>query len=180
MAAMSEHEKTCTRCKTTKPIDEFGWCAGRKPGQRYRRSWCRACQAAYDAERRVAGGEEFRERERERQRIYARSPNGIARTTRSLKRHRAKHPERERARDILNKAVNRCDVTLTGVCEHCGSTERVECHHDDYSQPLRFRELCKARCHPAADKACRMRRGEWFPERMTAESQSDSHAKVQE
>lgn len=40
------------------------------------------------------------------------------------------------------QAVER-GVLVRGPCEVCGSTERIEGHHDDYDKPLAVRWLCK-------------------------------------
>lgn len=44
-------EKRCTRCKLTKPLDQFYACAPRY-GQLKRRPWCKGCYSVYSAERR--------------------------------------------------------------------------------------------------------------------------------
>ena len=54
----------------------------------------------------------------------------------------AAHPEKRRA----HKAVERA-IAVGGLvrkpCERCGSTFRIEAHHDDYSQPLAVMWLCR-------------------------------------
>jgi hypothetical protein len=51
-----------------------------------------------------------------------------------------------------NREKHRC-VTYAGRyckrksnCEHCGTTEKLQMHHPDYSKPLEFLTLCKD-CH---------------------------------
>jgi hypothetical protein len=51
------------------------------------------------------------------------------------------HRLERRAHDILQHAV-RTGVVKRGRCEVCGSF-RTEGHHDDYSQPLIVRWLCR-------------------------------------
>ena len=137
----------CTKCKQDKPAGAFG---------KHRRQ-CRACVAKYDKERYLNRTTEQRERDKKRWRDYAKTPKGKCAKTETVRRDRRRHPERARARNALNRAIRDGKVTTTGVCEHCGTTEDVHCHHDDYSKPLTFRELCAATCHPAADKACGFR-----------------------
>ena len=63
--------------------------------------------------------------------------------------HRERYPDKYRARTAVGNAVR--DGRLTREpCEACGTTERVEAHHDDYSKPLEVRWLCKAH-HMTAD-----------------------------
>lgn len=53
----------------------------------------------------------------------------------------ARHPERRRAQQLLQRAVRR-GLIKRGVCEVCGSA-RAEAHHEDYSAPLEVRWLCR-------------------------------------
>lgn len=66
------------------------------------------------------------------------------------------NPERSArwtARKLARLAVRR-GVLIRQPCEVCGA-ERVEAHHDDYSQPLNVRWLCPThhREHHAAERA---------------------------
>lgn len=47
--------RTCSRCFTAKPVEEFPFTCGR--GVTYRRSWCRDCLDAYYREYRQRGKE---------------------------------------------------------------------------------------------------------------------------
>ena len=58
------------------------------------------------------------------------------------KRHRAKHPERARARDIVNKRIMRGVSLFKQPCEVCNESE-AEAHHHDYSKPLDITWLCE-------------------------------------
>lgn len=54
---------------------------------------------------------------------------------------RAEH----RARSLVRKAIK--SGTMTKMpCECCGSTEKVEAHHNDYNKPLEVSWLC-VKCH---------------------------------
>ena len=53
-----------------------------------------------------------------------------------------RYPERVRARRILCSHVKRGNMQRQ-PCEVCGTTIKVEAHHDDYSKPLEVRWLCR-------------------------------------
>lgn len=54
--------------------------------------------------------------------------------------NRERHPEKYRARNLLNNAIRDGKITKT-PCEVCGS-EKSQSHHEDYSKPLEVRWLC--------------------------------------
>jgi hypothetical protein len=61
------------------------------------------------------------------------------------KRWNDSNPEKRRAEVAVGNAIR--DGRLTRQpCEDCGSDERVEAHHDDYSKPLDVTWLCST-CH---------------------------------
>lgn len=52
-----------------------------------------------------------------------------------------RNPEKKRAHNQVYRALR--DGRLhREPCEVCGSTEKVQAHHDDYSKPLDVRWLC--------------------------------------
>ncbi len=51
-------------------------------------------------------------------------------------------PEGVRARLLVARAKRSGDLTPQ-PCEVCGSTVRVQAHHDDYAKPLDVRWLCQ-------------------------------------
>jgi len=68
--------------------------------------------------------------------------------------HRPRHHElapdarrRANARTHANVAQRRGQLTPQ-PCERCGSTVRVEKHHEDYARPLQVRWICRP-CHVA-------------------------------
>ena len=78
-----------------------------------------------------------------------------ARTAAATKRYRERlksspkyeqHKHRQHARQLLKVAINKGDVQRAEQCSECAGTIRIEAHHDDYSQPLAVRWLCRA-CH---------------------------------
>lgn len=66
--------------------------------------------------------------------------------------HRKKHSEltdeerkRSNARSYANQYLRRGRITKK-PCEKCGSTYKLQMHHDDYDKPLDIKWLCKD-CH---------------------------------
>lgn len=51
-------------------------------------------------------------------------------------------------RQATNAAIRAGKLKRSAECEDCGSKERIECHHEDYANPLKVRWLCRA-CHKA-------------------------------
>lgn len=58
-----------------------------------------------------------------------------------LKASRQRQPEKTRARVAVHQAIQEGRLEKL-PCEVCGTTERVEAHHDDYSRRLDVRWLC--------------------------------------
>lgn len=56
-----------------------------------------------------------------------------------------RYPEKYRAHYLVRAAI-RDGRLFKKPCENCGSTERVQAHHEDYWKPLDVRWLC-FRCH---------------------------------
>ena len=56
---------------------------------------------------------------------------------------RLKHPHKYRAHVAVQRALARGEL-VKQPCAVCGTTEgRIDAHHDDYSQPLSVRWLCR-------------------------------------
>ena len=55
---------------------------------------------------------------------------------------RARHPLKAAAWAKVRLAKLRGDL-VPKPCEVCGTTEGIHAHHDDYTQPLEVRWLCK-------------------------------------
>lgn len=117
----------CSLCGETKPASEF-----------YPKSKaCKPCICRRVRENRSAKREKYSAYERDR---YHR-PDRRVQMRDALRRRRARHPEKSRARDRVQKAL-KSGRLVRQPCEVCGSTVKVQAHHDDYSKPLDVRWLC--------------------------------------
>lgn len=145
--------KTCPKCLLSKHESDFGRQRSRKDGLQ---AWCRKCRASWtasEAGRRslVKAQRKYRSTEAGRETRRASSMRGYkkcmateaGRKMRSATqaRHNARHPDRHRARRLLNHAVARENI-FRQPCEVCGA-KKVEAHHSDYSKPLDVRWLCR-------------------------------------
>ena len=76
---------------------------------------------------------------RERQRKYRQNNPDWQRKIRE------RNPEQYKARVMVNNAIR--DGRLNKEpCKNCGSTKRLQAHHEDYSKPLDVKWLCN-KCH---------------------------------
>lgn len=55
------------------------------------------------------------------------------------------NPDKYKARNAVNNAL-RDGRLVKESCQHCGTTDKVEAHHSDYSRPLDIEWVC-FRCH---------------------------------
>ena len=143
--------KKCTKCGETKPFSEFNRHSSGKYGLRPR---CKKCLAAlrivyYAANREKVAikHREYYAKNREKIKARVRKYSCQHREDLSEKRreYRASDPIRRFAHDIVSEARRRGELTPCS-CENCGSTNKTEAHHGDYSKPLDVQWLCRS-CH---------------------------------
>ena len=128
--------KKCTKCGLDKPVDDF---YVMKPATGYRAAECKECtktrvkkhyadtipqQHAYEANRNA-------------------TPERKAALQKRMRFHRARNPDKYKARTAVNNAVR--DGRLFRLPCACGSL-KVQAHHADYSKPLDVKWVC-FRCH---------------------------------
>lgn len=171
-------EKTCTHCKEVKPVEAF---SKRKSSRDGLQSWCKEClnarvkrwgQANPDHKAALSRRweQENRSRVRERRRDWVkRNPDYMRKYLANwhkknpgkireyLDRSEARYPERVVARNALNKAIRKGEVTKPRACECCrkeASGRELHAHHEDYSKALQVEWLCRG-CHNALHAALR-------------------------
>jgi hypothetical protein len=74
------------------------------------------------------------------------TPERKAQRLQSQKRHRARYPEKDSARQKVSRAVRSGRLIRPDYCTSCGRQGDVQAHHRDYSRPLDVDWLCFA-CH---------------------------------
>lgn len=127
---------TCTKCLASKDSSEFySHCKGRHK----RMSKCKECHKRYVIEYQRKNADKMRT-------IYKERINNPRRREQNKQYYaamKARCPERFRAYSLFHSA-RKCGRITPSPCEVCGSTRRIEGHHEDYSKPLEVRWLCKA------------------------------------
>lgn len=124
--------KTCFKCLQSKPLSEFYRHGMMKDGHLNK---CKECTKA-DVSASYAANREQRQRSQnenktDEQRLERRAAG---------RRHRAKYPEKTRARLMVKRAVKSGKI-VRQPCNVCGDPQ-AEAHHEDYSKPLEVVWLC--------------------------------------
>jgi hypothetical protein len=127
--------KQCTKCSNTLPTSEFHKSSWKKNGLS---SWCKSCKNPHDRQYSQQYRAEHPEEVREYMKMYVASPAYAEVRKKTL----AKFPEKNAARIKLREAVKRGEVSR-GSCEVCGTIERIDGHHTDYSRPYDVRWFCR-------------------------------------
>ncbi len=136
--------KACFVCSESKPIEEFYAHPGMSDGHLNKCKTCAKKQA--DDRRKQLEVSDLEWREKELARHRAKSLNRTMRGLRGKLRPelenewRRRNPEKYKAHRMVANALKKGDL-ITSPC-FCGE-EKVEAHHDDYSQPLNVRWLCR-------------------------------------
>ncbi len=133
----AESLKHCFKCGQMKARQEFYRHSQMSDGLLGK---CKECTRADVVANRAAKIEYYREYDKKR----FNTPERKATRSKQSVRTRTVTPEKYRARNAVNNAI-RDGRLVRQPCEKCGNT-KVDAHHDDYSQPLNVRWLCRT-CH---------------------------------
>lgn len=137
----------CSVCKTEKPFSDFYTKSKSDPRPR---SKCKSCDNAQTAERRKEQGESYLERQRIAcRKHYAAHPEQMRLRQRAIRKK--PYTFQEQARSKYKEAVKARKLQRPTVCVKCGSTERIEAHHEDYTKPFEVMGLCRP-CHSLAHR----------------------------
>ena len=135
-------KKYCPHCEDTKPADEF---ANNRRNPDGKAGWCKTC--TYPGVRKYQ--REHPDKAAEYDRRWYEDNKDVKAA--SARRRRARNPERhrmmERARGMVERAVEAGKIIKSERCEECNRKAKLIGHHPDYSKPLEVKWVC-FRCHP--------------------------------
>ena len=145
-------ERRCTACGEQKPLHEF---RAHRKGRFGRRSQCRLCERAKQAQARARDPERFRsygrrwyDRHREevlaRTTEYRRTARGRQIAIESAQRWADRNWTAVLAAAAARRAIKRGELQRAETCQAagCDRHERLHGHHADYSKPLHVAWLC--------------------------------------
>jgi len=158
-------DKECIRCGKTLSVKRFSLHSRSKDG---RQSMCKACHKEYAREWYLKNREKVLERTHKYKRTekgrlvaiksvrkYQSSERGQAyvkaykKTTEARRKNaqqqQEKFPEKYECRKALTNSIVRGEIKKRNICEICYA-QPTHCHHDDYTKPFDFVELC-SKCH---------------------------------
>lgn len=125
--------KRCARCGETKNLTEFSKSKKNKDGWQ---SYCRDCAVINNRRWRSENRDRLNARCRERKR------NEIVKKGAAYQaRHRALHPDRQRCRNRVTKALFNGSLKRQ-PCTICNTTKDIQAHHPDYSDWKKITWLC--------------------------------------
>lgn len=125
--------KTCFKCGTHKPLDDFYAHPMMGDGHLGK---CKECTKRDARAHRAANIERFREYDTARKTL----PHRVASRVRVTEEWRLKHPDRRLAQQKVAYAIQ-TGALKQEPCWVCGET-KVHAHHPDYSHPLSVVWLC--------------------------------------
>lgn len=139
-------KKRCCRCKEFKEPFEFYKQKAKKDGLQ---TQCKICFKLYygdNVEEIKKRNKIYRDTNKEYYKNYKREYNktekGMSVQRLGQKRRKDMYPEKIVAVQYVNNAI-RDGRLFRKPCEVCGSTYKIEAHHEDYLKPLEVNWLCK-------------------------------------
>lgn len=144
--------KVCRECKTEMPLSCFYKHPRMADGHLNK---CIECVKSRVTKHREANLEKIRAYDKLRanhahrvqaRKEYAKTERGKEAHRKGLKAYQERHPLRHAARLIVGNAIRDRRLEKHFECSVCGSTTKIEGHHDDYTKPLEVRWLCES-CH---------------------------------
>lgn len=144
--------KVCRDCLIEKPLSCFYKHSAMKDGYLNK---CSDCVKARVSKHRDLNLERIREYDRQRSMLphrvaarvdYLKTESGAIARKKALDKYKKVRPMAYAAHIITQNYVRDGKLTPASECSVCGSTYKIEGHHDDYTKPLDIRWLCNP-CH---------------------------------
>ncbi len=126
--------KKCFKCGEEKSLSEFY--KHKKMSDGYLNK-CKICTKKDVSNHRTCNIEKIREYDRKR----ANEPNRLVAKINYTKNYRAKNLEKYKAHQAVNSALKSGKLKKQN-CTICGTWEKLESHHEDYSKPLDIIWFC--------------------------------------
>jgi len=134
--------KTCFKCQTVKPLDEFYKHSAMGDGYLNK---CKECNKKDALEHRLKNIEKVKKYDRERSKL----PERMKLSAQVTRVWRAEDSRRAKAHSAVARAINKGKLTRQS-CIRCGN-KKTEAHHEDYDKPLDIVWLC-CPCHKQRHK----------------------------
>lgn len=144
--------KICRECNTEKPLSEFYKHAAMADGHLNK---CAQCVKSRVKKHREANLEKIQAYDKARannshrvkaRKNYVQTEAGKQAKKRAMDAYNKRYPMAYASHVITSNAVRNGALIKPNNCSVCGSTEKIEGHHDDYTKPLEVRWLCES-CH---------------------------------
>lgn len=145
-------EKICKVCGVNKPYSEYYKHPKMLDGHLGK---CKECQRSASRAARATNIDAYREYDRKRggnpdrvaaRKEYAKTDDGRLAGNKAKAAYSDRHPLRKAAHILTGNAIRDGRLVKPEAYESCGSTVKIEGHHDDYTKPLDVRWLCEC-CH---------------------------------
>jgi hypothetical protein len=168
-------EKTCTGCKVTKELKEFGndkkgtfgknqkckaCCKARSKltihsqeaienKKKYRSEWQKQKRPLLNArlrERYIKNIDSERKKANARQKKYMATAKGKAKHGEARKKYDQENPEKIKAQRKVRIEIKSGRMIRPDVCEVCNKVSKTHGHHENYNKPLEVIWMCSI-CH---------------------------------
>lgn len=144
--------KVCKACGVLKPLNEYYKHPKMADGHLNK---CKECQKENSRQAREKNAEQYRQYDKDRannpdrvaaRREYSRTEAGKESHAKAIKKYQQTSTLKRAAHILVGNALRDGKIVRAEVYETCGSSGKIEGHHDDYTKPLEVRWLCE-RCH---------------------------------
>lgn len=149
--------KVCRECRVEKPLSDFYKHAAMGDGHLNK---CKPCVKSRVNKHREVNLETIREYDKRRsnkphrvkaRKDYQQTEAGKLAKKKAMDAYNKRYPMAYATHVIAGNAIRDGKLIPASSCSICGSVEKIEGHHDDYTKPLDVRWLCE-QCHKAWHK----------------------------
>ena len=144
--------KVCRECNKEKPFSDFYKHPRMADGYLNK---CAECVKSRVTKHREVNLEKIQAYDKERankphrvqaRKEYVKTEAGKQAKKKAMDAYDKRYPMKYASRVITGNAIRDGKLIREASCSCCGSTTKIEGHHDDYTKPLEVRWLCE-KCH---------------------------------